>query len=102
MPSSFIARIASMSLENSSLISIFNVFHLVEYFSPLFLSSERLSEFGAPRKPPRKKHGDIFSVLTIPFTELSNKVSFLKEGANDNPEGPKDVENQAVGAYIRG
>jgi len=41
-------------------------------------------------------------VLTIPLTELGNKVSLFKVGAKDNPECPKDVEKQTIGAYVRG
>jgi hypothetical protein len=60
------------------------------------------SEFRASRKPPRKKHRNGLLVVTVLLAELGDKVSLLKVRANDNPEGPKDVEKQAVGGYVRG
>jgi hypothetical protein len=41
-------------------------------------------------------------VVTVLFTELSDKIFLLKVRAEDNPEGPKHIEKQAVQTYVGG
>src|SRR5512136_1456561 len=59
------------------------------------------SQFGAAQKPPREKHRDGLLVVTVLFTELGHKVFLLKVRAENNPQGPKNVEKQAVRTYVR-
>jgi len=41
-------------------------------------------------------------VVAVPFTKLGDKVSLFEVRANDNPQGPEDIEKQAVRTYVRG
>jgi len=52
-------------------------------------------------QPPREKHGDGLLVVTVLFTELGHQIFLLKVRAENNPQGPKNVEKQAVRTYVR-
>jgi hypothetical protein len=69
---------------------------------PLWGQPPCISQFGAARKSPREKHRDGLLVVAVPFTEFGDKVSLFKIRAENNPEGPKNVEKQAIQTYVRG
>jgi hypothetical protein len=54
------------------------------------------------RKPPGKKHRDLFLVAAVLFTEFGDEILLFKDCPENDPEGPEDVEKQTVRMNVRG